>query len=310
MTLQKKLPQLTAAPRLNLIPTTPEHFPGLHTIFSDAETMRFMHTLPHKTVEETQKHLEHDMSQPGTQHWTIFLKNSDEPIGLVNRLGGTMIPGMGYIIKRNYWGQGLAAEACRQVMTYEFEQEGIEKLELWINEDNRASLRVAEKLGFKLKGQLLQKYSYEDNHHGMLVYGLWKEEWSGAEHRPDKPRIHRLEPVLIVRDIKATIRFYTETLGFNLDFTYGEPISHASVSWGDWTRERVTVQLSLAPPDCESIPYTQLYFYTDARIEELFERFLAKGAEVVSEVKDFPWGMREFAIRDPEGPLLRFGTHI
>jgi len=310
MTEQTSLPKLTDAPRLNLIPTMADHFNGLHALFSDAETMRFMPTLPHQNVEETQKHLEHDMSHSGAQHWTIFLKNSDEPIGLVNMLGETAVPGMGYLIKRNYWGQGLAAEACRQVMRFQFEHEGIDRIELWINENNRGSLRVAEKLGFKLKGQLLQKYNYEDNHHVMQVFGLWKEEWSGDKYTAPKPRIHGLEPVLIVRDMDATINFYTEILGFDLDFTYGEPINHAAVSWGDWSGGKVTVQLSLAPQDCEALPYSQLYFFTDARIDELFQSFTAKGVEVVSEVKDFPWGMREFAIRDPEGPLLRFGTHI
>jgi ribosomal-protein-alanine N-acetyltransferase len=310
MTEQTSIPALTAAPRLNLIPTTPDHFPGLHAIFSDDETMRFMPTLPHKTVEETKKHIEHDMSHPGAQHWTIFLKNSDEPIGLVNRLGGTMIPGMGYIIKRNYWGQGLAAEACRQVMAYQFEQEDIDKLELWINEDNRASLRVAEKLGFKLKGQLLQKYDYEDNHHVMLVYGLWKEEWSGGAHLLTKARISDVDPVLIVNDIESALKFFTETLGFDLNFTWGNPINHAGVTWGDWSGAQVLIQLGQAPPDFDKTPYTQLHFSTDAKLDELFNTFKANGVEVVTEPTDHPWGMRDFSIRGPEGSLLRFGTHI
>ncbi|MEE4195439.1 MAG: GNAT family N-acetyltransferase [Anaerolineae bacterium] len=310
MTTQNELPQLTTAPRLDLIPTIPDHFPALHELYRDPETMRFMPTLPHQTVEETQKHLEQDMSHPGAQYWTIFLKNSDEPIGLVNMLGGTPIPGMGYILKRNYWGQGLAAEACRQVMAYQFEQEGIDKLELWINEDNRASVRVAEKLGFKLKGTLLQKYGHEDDHHIMQVYGLWKEEWSGSEHADWKPRIHKLEPVLLVRDIKAAIQFYTEALGFELDFTYGEPLDYAAVSWGEWSGATVTIQLSQALPEWNTLPNVQLFFFTDSRIDELFRAFSENGVEVVSKPANHPWGMREFAIRDPEGSLLRFGTHI
>jgi RimJ/RimL family protein N-acetyltransferase/uncharacterized glyoxalase superfamily protein PhnB len=309
MTARIPLPPLTEAPRLNLIPTTTAHFAGLHELFRDPETMRFMPTPPHTTEAETQKHLEHEMSYTGAQHWTIFLKNSDEPIGLVNMLGGTAIPGMGYLLKRNYWGQGLTAEACRQVIAYQFEHEGIDRIELWINEDNRGSLRVAEKLGFKLKGQLLQKYNHEENDHMMLVFGLWKEEWAGGDHTFIKPRISKLEPVLIVRDIKTAIQFYTETLGFDLDFTYGEPIDYAGVSWGDWSGAKVTIQLSQALPEWNTLSKSQLFFFTDSKLDDLFQAFQEKGVEVVSAPTTHPWGMREFAIRDPEGPLLRFGTH-
>lgn len=308
MTNQSHLPQLTAAPRLNLIPTTPDHFDALHELYRDPETMRFMPTVPHTSVEETRKHLEHSMRLNGAQFWTIFLKNSGEIIGLVNRLGETVIPGMGYIIKRNYWGQGLAAEACRQVMAYQFEQESIDKLELWINEDNHASVRVAEKLGFRIKGRILQKYAHEDNHHVMLVYGLWKEEWSGGTHVPAKARISDVDPVLVVKDIETALAFFTETLGFDLNFTWGKPINHAGVSWGDWTGAKVMIQLSQASPDFERDPYANLHFYTDARLDELFETFKANGVEVVTEPTDHPWGMRDFSIRGPEGCLLRFGT--
>ena len=310
MKKQTALPELTQAPRLNLMPTTSDHFEDLHTLFKDPETMHFMPTPPHEDAEVTLQHLQQEMSLPGAQYWTIFLKNGSEPIGLINMLGDTNVPGMGYLIKRNYWGQGLAAEACRQVITYQFENTGIDQIELWINEDNHASIRVAEKLGFKLKGHLLQKYSYEMNHHVMLVYGIWKEEWSGKKHIHGLARINKVEPVLISKDIEESIRFYTETLGFQLEFTYGNPVNHAAVSWGDWSGSKVTLQLSQAEPDCETVPYAQLYFFTDAQIEGLFESFKANDVEIVSEIKDFPWGMREFAIRDPQGPLLRFGTQL
>ncbi len=55
-----------------------------------------------------------------------------------------------------------------------------------------------------------------------------------------------LEPVLAVNDLEETIELYTEKLGFPLDWTYGEPLDHASVSFGilDEEGKHIHIQFS------------------------------------------------------------------
>jgi ribosomal-protein-alanine N-acetyltransferase len=59
---------------------------------------------------------------------------------------------MGYIIRRDFWGQGLTAEACRAALGYGFDVLGLDRVELWIDTTNYASQRVAQKLNFRVKG--------------------------------------------------------------------------------------------------------------------------------------------------------------
>lgn len=41
-------------------------------------------------------------------------------------------------------------------------------------------------------------------------------------------------------------------------------------------------------------------------IDALYERYVARGYEPSSQPKDWPWGHREFALRDPDGYKLVF----
>ena len=58
---------------------------------------------------------------------------------------------VGYMLARDYWGQGLATEAARAILQYGFEQVGLARLICVINPANQASSRVAEKIGMTLE---------------------------------------------------------------------------------------------------------------------------------------------------------------
>lgn len=296
--------------RLVLRPFQPHHIPALYKMYSDAQTMRFMPSLPHANVEETRQQLAHDTTHPDAHHWAICLKESDEPIGLVNYMGGTRIPGMGYIIRRDFWGQGIAVEACLAAVGYGFEQLGYNRIELWINQFNLASQRVAQKLNFRMKGRISQKYAHETEEHIMLVFGLWAHEWRGVPPSPEPTKFYRSEPVLLVHNVEETAVFYRDKLGFHIDFLYGEPPNHAGVSRGNWTGSGVALQLSQLPSDRTIEPSGYLYIYVGSDIDTLFAQYEAKGVTVKHKPQSYPWRMREFTIQDNNGHLLRFGTHV
>ena len=129
--------------RLRLRPLTIEDAAALHPMFNDAQMMRYMPTPPHQTVVETESHLQRELEMPGAINWIICLHNDDKPIGIVNYLGSTRIPGMGYIIHREHWGQGITVEACQVALAFGFNQLKLPQVELWINQENAASQRVA-----------------------------------------------------------------------------------------------------------------------------------------------------------------------
>lgn len=296
--------------RVWLRPLSLDDAPALHSMYSDAQTMRFMPSLPHKTVRETKNHIQYEVSNSGAVCWAICLAGSDEPIGVVNYLGGTPIPGMGYVIKRPYWGQGYTVEACRLALQYGFEQMKLKQVELWIDQQNVQSQRVAQKLGFQQKGQLAQKYAHEANHHIMFTYGLWRDQFFGRGSDLTQPRVFKAQSVLMVHDVGKTAVYYRDKLGFRIDFLYGHPPRHAGVSLGNWTGQGVTIQFSKVPASQELGVSTYLYLFMDAKIDLLYEKFLANGVECVSPPESYPWGMREFKIRDLNGHLLVFATQV
>lgn len=303
------IPRLTTE-RLTLEPLSLKNVNDLFTMFSDARAMRFMPTLTHESVDETRAWFESEMSRSEEKYWAVRLKGKKKVIGYVNFLGETRFPGMGYMIAPDYWNQGYATEACRVVLQYGFEQLAYDRVELWINEANRASRRVAQKLGFDIKGRIPQKYPHETTYHHMLVYGLLAQDWPTKPIDKNLPtRMFRVEPVLRVSDVAATVAFYQDKLGFKVDFMFGEPANHAAVSQGEWTGSTVTIQITQAPQNRELTPSSYLYIFVDTNLVSLFEKYRDLGVEIVSEPKKQPWGMQEFVIKDLQGYVIVFGTH-
>ncbi|HMQ51257.1 MAG TPA: GNAT family N-acetyltransferase [Anaerolineae bacterium] len=296
--------------RLTLRPLVLEDADKLFPIFSDPQMMRFMPMPPHESVTETRHHLTVQLRRQGAVAWAICWRDSGELIGQIDYLGETSLPGMGYLIKRELWGQGLAPEACQAALAYGFNQLGFDRVELWINEENVASQRVAQKLNFRLRGQLAQKYAHRSQHHLMLVFGLRAHEWRGETATTEPTRFLHIWPVLMVHNLAETVAFYRDKLGFKVDFTYGDPPEHAGVSRGDWSGGLVSLQLAQVPAEREIRPAGYLYIIVDTTLDHLYETYRANGVEIVAEPESYPWGMREFGIRDLNGHIFRFGTHL
>ena len=132
----------------------PGDLEALYALYRDPEMRRYFPdgTL---TLEETQEELEwHQNGHP--QHpelglWATLLKETGQFIGRCGLLPWT-IDGqfeieIAYMIDKAYWGQGLGTEAAAGVRDYAFEQLGLQRLVCLIDEHNRASMRVAQKIG-------------------------------------------------------------------------------------------------------------------------------------------------------------------
>lgn len=87
----------------------------------------------------------------GIQYWPVYLIETDENIGCCglrpyNPKDKTLE--MGIHLKDQYWGQGLAQEACGAVINYAFNTLGIYALFAGHNPKNEASAKLLKRLGF------------------------------------------------------------------------------------------------------------------------------------------------------------------
>jgi RimJ/RimL family protein N-acetyltransferase len=91
------------------------------------------------------------MVDHGIQYWPIFLLTTGEHVGccgLRPRDPAARIYELGFHLRANHWGAGLASEAARAVIGYAFDVLGASALFAGHNPQNTASRHVLEKLGF------------------------------------------------------------------------------------------------------------------------------------------------------------------
>jgi len=96
-------------------------------------------------------------------------------------------------------------------------------------------------------------------------------------------------------DLEASRAFY-ERLGFAATAVYPQEGYYILHDRGDATLHLTRVEAASLDPKRN---VHGLYFYSE-EVDELAERFATR-----AEPK--PWGMREFAIADPDGTLVRVG---
>src|SRR4029079_6671381 len=143
-----------ATPRLQLTPLTLSDADDLFEAFRDPEVVRYWHEPAHASVEVTRAALAQGLSGGG--HWWAIRKPGGPALGMLNYLSDEDATGMGYLLRRDQWRQGLALEAVRAALEWGFETRGLERVELWINSGNLASLALATRLGFLGRGRFRQ----------------------------------------------------------------------------------------------------------------------------------------------------------
>ncbi|MEM7368938.1 MAG: glyoxalase superfamily protein [Bacteroidota bacterium] len=115
-------------------------------------------------------------------------------------------------------------------------------------------------------------------------------------------------PVLYVKDLRASVDYYCDVLGFECPVLWGNPPSFAMPK-----REDMIVMLSRMDDHARIQPRKDIwdvYFWVrDAK--ELYEVFVENGAKVWQEpvVKE-QYGNLEFILEDPDGYLLGFAQEL
>jgi uncharacterized glyoxalase superfamily protein PhnB len=121
--------------------------------------------------------------------------------------------------------------------------------------------------------------------------------------------LHGMQPVLAVPDIRETIAYYRDTLGFHVDFVAGDPPSHARVC-ADPTHSSPTVHIRFEPlePGFSPNPSVYLWLHVGTGLDPLFRIYRDRGVKVVREPEDRPWGLRQFTVEDCNGYRLSFSA--
>jgi len=100
--------------------------------------------------------------------WAVEEKDSGRLAGRIGCINPEGWPGfeVGWTLKREFWGKGYATEAGRRALEYGFNELDKPHIISLIHPENRASIRVAERLGETLEGNA-RVFEID-----VLVYGI------------------------------------------------------------------------------------------------------------------------------------------
>ncbi|NOT74210.1 MAG: bleomycin resistance family protein [Cyclobacteriaceae bacterium] len=111
-------------------------------------------------------------------------------------------------------------------------------------------------------------------------------------------KFEKSNPILYSTDVKRSIRFYTEILGFEDSWEWGNPVDFGGIS-----KDGVEIFFCL---NNQGHPGTWIAIIMDD-VDAYYAAIKDKGAEIISPPETMEFNIREMLVRDPDGHILRFG---
>lgn len=118
------------------------------------------------------------------------------------------------------------------------------------------------------------------------------------------PLFRSAATLFVVRDVLASVAYYRDVLGFDVAFTYGEPVFYGGVERGD-----VLIHLQAASDTTRQCGQGAINIFV-TEVDALYESVKARGANLLIAPGDRPYGLRDFSLNDPDGNRLTFGEEI
>ena len=105
------------------------------------------------------------ISNENTYFFAIISKSNNEHIGNIKldfHDSKANVSELGILIgNKNYWGKGIAKEACSLMINYGFNNLKLRKIFLAVFETNIAAIRLYKSLGFQIEGKLIKHVSVD-----------------------------------------------------------------------------------------------------------------------------------------------------
>lgn len=121
-------------------------------------------------------------------HFGVFDAVSGEVlggVGLNHRIRAYRTANLGYWVADAARGRGVAVHAARQTARFGFDTLALQRIAILVQPENRASLRVAVKLGAVREGIARSGIVVDGHPHDTIVHSLLPEDLVPGRERPD-----------------------------------------------------------------------------------------------------------------------------
>lgn len=117
-----------------------------------------------------------------------------------------------------------------------------------------------------------------------------------------------ISPMLAVRNMKQTIQFYRDSLGFKMGMAFPDADNPEYI---DFSEDGMV--LMFIPAENVGINKEEklgvgvnMYMQIDGDIDEYYSKLKNKGVKIVVDIKGEPYGIRDFTVEDINGYKLTF----
>lgn len=164
--------------RLRLVPLGLEYLISTHKYSSDFDNTKYMVHLPNTNIFETKIFLERvqeewNKNNPQFYEFAILLNNKHIGAVCIYLNNDYQEGELGWIINKEYWGNGYAIESAREIINFAIHNLNIKRFIANCDGENIKSYRVMKKLGMSLVSKIngrRNKFSTEERDE--LMYSL------------------------------------------------------------------------------------------------------------------------------------------
>lgn len=114
-------------------------------------------------------------------------------------------------------------------------------------------------------------------------------------------KFHYANPVMAVKSVKTTAKFYKEFLGFNIDVLWEKP------NYGCVSRGSTTIEFGEGRPDHIGGSAAVLEVND---VDGLYSEFKTRGVNFIGDFAERDYGSKDFRVKDNDGNLLVFGSAL
>ena len=152
----------------------------IHQLYSDWRVSQHLGKVPFPFgYEDAIQTISHCVSKESTEDtMTLLVKKKDDrrTIGIVTLRKDGELGILGYSILPEFWNMGFATEACKRIVNFGFESLELSRIQASTTENNIASMKVLEKLGFSLREDGIKENSIHSGERLVRRYQIQREK--------------------------------------------------------------------------------------------------------------------------------------
>ncbi|MCU0448087.1 MAG: GNAT family N-acetyltransferase [Microscillaceae bacterium] len=151
-----KYSQTFATARLSLRPIQIADSAFMYQLLNSPDWLRFIGDRNIRSLADAQAYIQAIIDESLKNYWLVSLNPSQTAIGVISLIKRDYLEyvDLGFAFLSDYYGQGYAREATQVVVDFAWEEAQLAHIQAITNQDNYASIRLLQKLGFQFQKNL------------------------------------------------------------------------------------------------------------------------------------------------------------